>query len=477
MKLQECYGLWMSGQWHKAGKYKDLYNPYSGEVLARIAQADASEGVRAIEAAHEAFAVFGRMTAYQRSEILYRVAGLIDERREELARVIAMEAAKPLKAARGEIARTVETYRFAAEAAKQVTGEQVAMDAAEGGHQHFGFTIRVPIGVVTAITPFNFPFNLVAHKVGPALAAGNTIVLKPAEQTPLCGLLLAGLFQEAGLPAGVLNIVTGEGAELGEVLTTHPLVRKISFTGSYAVGQLIQRQAGLRRTTLELGSNAALIIDENTDIAAVAARCVSGAFAYNGQVCISLQRILVHQSLYEEFKQHFVTAAAKLITGSPLEEATDVTSLISEKAADRIMNWIGEAVAGGAVIETGGLRSARNIIAPTLLTQVPRSAKVWTEEIFGPVAVLLPFDHWEEAIREVNSSRYGLMAGVYTSDIKRAFQAARELEAGGVVVNDIPTFRVDHMPYGGVKDSGKGTEGVAYAVQEMTQLKLISFNV
>jgi acyl-CoA reductase-like NAD-dependent aldehyde dehydrogenase len=475
--MQEQYDLWIAGEWQKSGRYEALYSPYSGEVLTRIAQADPGDGARAIEAAHAAFASFGRLSAFQRSEILYRVAELISQRREELARVIALEAAKPLKAARGEISRTIETYRFAAEAAKQVTGEQVAMDAAEGGQQHIGFTIRVPIGVVTAITPFNFPFNLVAHKVGPAIAAGNTIVLKPAEQTPLSALMLAELFQEAGLPDGVLNIVTGKGTELGEVLTTHPLVRKISFTGSPEVGRLIQRQADLRRTTLELGSNAALIIDQGTDIAAIVERCVSGAFVYNGQVCISLQRIFVHQSLYEEFKKQFVVAAARLVIGSPLEEDTDVTSLISDKAAQRIMDWIDEAVAAGAVLEAGGQRSGRNMIAPTVLTQVPRSAKVWTEEIFGPVAVLAPFTDWDEAIREVNTSRYGLMAGVYTSDIQQAFQAARELEAGGVVVNDIPTFRVDQMPYGGVKDSGKGTEGIKYAVQEMTQVKLVSIRL
>ncbi|MFC4304408.1 aldehyde dehydrogenase family protein [Cohnella boryungensis] len=478
--MRQQYDLWIGGEWRQAKRYEPLTSPYSGETLTQIAQASPAEAELAIETAHEAFAAYGLMPAFRRSQILYRVADIIDRRREELAALAALEAAKPLKAARAEIARTIETYRFAAEAAKSITGEQVAMDAAEGGQGRMGFTLRTPIGVVTAITPFNFPFNLVAHKVGPALAAGNAIVLKPAEQTPLSALALADMFSEAGLPSGVLNIVTGAGAELGEILTAHPLVKKVSFTGSHTVGEIIQRQAGLRRTTLELGSNAALIVDKGTDIEPIIDRCVAGAFGYNGQVCISLQRILVHASLYSRFTELFAAAASRLVVGSPLEENTDITSLISAKAANRIADWVDEAVAAGASIVTGGRRSTEqgnSIYEPTVLRDVPRFAKVWTEEVFGPVAVLASFENLDEAIREVNASRYGLMAGVYTPDLNSAFKAARQLEAGGVVINDIPTFRVDQMPYGGVKDSGKGTEGVAYAVQEMTQLKLIAFNL
>jgi len=480
--MQKQHDLWIGGEWKRAGVYEPLYSPYNGEALTTIAQASAGEAELAIEAANQAFEEYRRMPAYKRSEILYRVAEEIGRRKEELAGVLALEAAKPLKAARAEIARTIETYRFSAEAAKSVTGEQVAMDAAEGGQGRIGFTVRSPIGVVTAITPFNFPFNLVAHKVGPALAAGNTIVLKPAEQTPLSALLLAELFADAGLPAGALNIVTGKGVELGETLATHPLVRKISFTGSHAVGELIQRQAGLRRTTLELGSNAALIVDKGVDVEAIVDRCVGGAFGYNGQVCISLQRIFVHRTLYELFSRKFAEAASKLIVGAPTDERTDVTSLISDKAAKRVAQWVDEAIAGGARALTGGRLAeepggGQNVYAPTVLVDVPRDVKVWAEEAFGPVAAIAPFDDLEEAIREVNSSRYGLLAGVYTPDLNNAFLAARELDAGGVVINDIPTFRVDQMPYGGVKDSGKGTEGVSYAIQEMTQLKLITIRL
>ncbi|MHA7965308.1 aldehyde dehydrogenase family protein [Paenibacillus sp. CAU 1782] len=473
--------LWINGQWVAGQRHQALYSPYSGEEIASIAEASPAEAASAIEAAHAAFGEYRRLPAFRRSAILYRVAELMAERQEELAAVVALEAAKPIKAARGEIARTIETYRFSAEAAKAITGEQVAMDAAEGGQNVIGFTIREPIGVVTAITPFNFPFNLVAHKVGPALAAGNTIVVKPAEQTPLSALLLGELFREAGLPDGVLNIVTGSGAALSETLTTHPLVKKVSFTGSHAIGEMIQRQTGLRRTTLELGSNAALILDEGADLDAVIDRCASGAFGYNGQICISLQRVVAHRSLYSSFVERLSAAAAALSVGDPGQEKTDVTSLISDKAAERVATWVEEAIAEGARVATGGKRldteaEGRNVYAPTVLADVSPTSKVWTEEVFGPVVSVLPFDTLDEAVAIVNESRYGLMAGIYTPNIHHALEAARSLDAGGVVINDIPTFRVDQMPYGGVKDSGKGTEGVMYAVHEMTQLKLIAFH-
>jgi acyl-CoA reductase-like NAD-dependent aldehyde dehydrogenase len=458
-----------------------LYSPYSGEEIALIAEASPQEAAAAIEAAHAAFQEYRQLPAFRRSAILYRVAELLAERREELAAIVVLEAAKPIQAARAEIDRTIETYRFSAEAAKAITGEQVAMDAAEGGQNRLGFTIREPIGVVTAITPFNFPFNLVAHKVGPALAAGNAIVVKPSEQTPLCALALGELFREAGLPDGVLNVVTGSGAALGETLTSHPHVKKVSFTGSYAIGQIIQRQAGLRRTTLELGSNAALIVDEGTDLDAVIDRCAAGAFGYNGQICISLQRIVVHRSLYSAFVERLSAAAAALPVGAPGMESTAITSLISGKAAERVASWVEQAAAEGARIVTGGKRldaeaGGRNVYAPTVLAEVSPSSKVWSEEVFGPVVSVIPFDTLDEAVAIVNESRYGLLAGIYTPNIHHALKAARCLHAGGVVINDIPTFRIDQMPYGGVKDSGKGTEGVMYAVHEMTQLKLIAFH-
>ncbi|GIO38660.1 aldehyde dehydrogenase [Paenibacillus antibioticophila] len=474
--MSRHYCLWVDGKWCQPQNYEVLHAPFSGEQLGFIGQATPVEAASAIEAAHRAFQEYKHMSSFRRSAILAKAADLLSRQRERVETLISLETAKPLRAARAEVSRTIETYRFAAEAAKSITGEQVAMDAAENGEGYIGFTIREPIGVITAITPFNFPLNLVAHKVAPALAAGNTIVLKPAEQAPLSALLLGELFQEAGLPDGVLNIITGKGAELGEVLTTHPWVKKISFTGSHAVGELVQRQAGLRRTTLELGSNATLIVDEGTSLDDIIDRCVSGAFGNNGQVCISLQRVLVHASLFDEFTDKLARSASQLLLGSPLEESTDVSSLISSQAAHRVAAWVNEAVVGGAVIVTGGrLREdiGHNIYAPTVLINAPCSSKVWSEEIFGPVVVLKPYEHLEEAIELVNESRYGLMAGIYTNNLQNAIVAARQLQVGGVAINDIPTFRVDQMPYGGVKDSGKGTEGIKYAIEEMTNLKLI----
>lgn len=473
----ERYDLWIGGEWRKAKRYEPLYAPYGGRLLAEVAMADAEEAEAAIVSAHEAYQSFKHMPAYKRADILYRAAELLAERSEACVRLLVQEAAKPIRAARGEIARTIETYRFAAEAAKAVAGEQVPMDAAAGGAGRLGFTVKTPIGVVTAITPFNFPFNLVAHKVGPAIAAGNTIVLKPAEQTPLSALFLAELFREAGLPDGVLNIVPGYGAELSEILTTDPRVKGITFTGSPEVGRIIHRQAGLRKVTLELGSNSALIVDEGADVASIVDRCVEGAFVYNGQVCISLQRIYAHRSLYGEFVERFVERAGKLQAGAPEEESTDITPLISRKAWERVTGWIDEAVREGAELRCGGAEPERNIALPTVLTGANPSSKVVAEEVFGPVVTIAPYDTLEEAVAAVNDSRYGLHAGIFTPRIDRAFCAAQHIDAGGVIVNDIPTFRTDQIPYGGRKDSGIGREGVRYAVEEQMEIKFISFKL
>lgn len=390
--------------------------------------------------------------------------------------MIAYEAAKPIRDAREEMNRTIQTYQFAAEAAKSIHGEQIPMDAAKRGENRFGFTIRVPLGVITAITPFNFPFNLVAHKVGPAIAAGNTIVLKPAEQTPVSSLFLAEVFKKAGLPDGVLNIVPGSGEVLSEVLTTHPYVKKITFTGSPEVGLQIKKQSGFRKLTLELGSNSPLIVDEGVDVDQIIDRCVQGAFSYNGQVCISVQRIYVHQSLYTSFVDQFVQRTKQLVVGSPFDEQTNITALISDKSVQRLKQWLDEAVRGGGKIECGGTVDGR-VMLPTVLTNVKHDAKVVTQEVFGPIVVIDAFQTLDEAIKKVNRSRFGLNAGIYTERIDRAFHAVQMIEAGGVIINDIPTFRIDHMPYGGWKDSGIGREGVKYAVQEMTETKFISFKL
>ncbi|QQZ08592.1 aldehyde dehydrogenase family protein [Heyndrickxia vini] len=474
--MKKKWQLWIGGKWREPKEYEALYNPHTNEEIAQIGQAEPADAVEAVVEAHAAFQKFRGYPAHARAKILAKVATIMEERSEEFAKIIALEAAKSIRNAREEISRTVQTYRFAAEAAKSNYGEQIPMDAAEGGEKRFGFTIKTPIGVVTAITPFNFPFNLVAHKVGPAIAAGNSIVLKPAEQTPLSSLVLAEIFKEAGLPDGVLNIIPGKGDVLSEVLTTHPHVKKVTFTGSVEVGHIIQQQAGFRKLTLELGSNSPFIIDEGVDIDQVIERSVMGSFSFNGQVCISIQRIYVHQSLYQKFVEKFVSRTKQLVVGSPLEENTNITAVISKKSLDRIQSWVAEAVQEGATIECGG-KTEGNALLPTVLTNVNRDSKVFRYEIFGPVVCIFPFDTLDDAINDANDSRYGLNSGIMTPSLERAFYAAERLETGGVIVNDIPTYRIDNMPYGGWKDSGVGREGIKYAMEEMMEQKFISFKV
>lgn len=470
--------LYINGQWKEAKEYAPLYSPFSGELLAEIAQAEERDVDEAIEAAKAASKVMAKMPASQRALILEKAVAIMEARKEELAVILAQEAAKPLRTGRGEIARTIQTYKFAAEEAKRIHGETVPLDAAPGGEGRLAFTVRKPIGVVGAITPFNFPFNLVAHKVGPAIAAGNTVVLKPASQTPLSSLILAEIFAEAGLPAGALNILPGKGAVVGEKLVGDSRIAAITFTGSPAVGIAMKNKAGLKRVTLELGSNSAVIIDHNVEITqALIDRCVMGAFSFSGQVCISLQRVYIHQSKYEEFLDKFKAATEKLVLGDPLKEETDMSSLISLKDHERMGAWVQEAVDAGAHVVTGGKAVTDRLYAPTILTNVGAHVSCSCQEVFGPIVVVTPFETIDEAIEAVNDSRFGLQAGIYTSDIHAAMRAAEELEVGGVMINDIPTFRVDNMPYGGVKDSGFGREGIKYAVEELTELKLIAIKL
>lgn len=467
--------LFINGSEKEAANYSPLYSPYSGELIAEVAQADAGDVEAAIASAKEACPVMAKLPAHERAVILERTAAIMERRKEELARLLASEAAKPVKTARGEIARTIQTYKFAAEEAKRIHGETIPLDAAPGGEGRLAFTMRKPIGVIGAITPFNFPFNLVAHKVGPAIAAGNAVVLKPAGQTPLSSLVLAEIMAEAGLPAGALNVIPGKGAVVGEMLVRDSRVAAITFTGSPEVGIGMKNKAGLKRVTLELGSNSAVIIDDSVEITPeLIDRCVMGAFSFSGQVCISVQRIYVHESKFERFAQLFQDAVKQLVIGDPLNEKTDVSALISTKDVERIGSWVTAAVTEGAVALTGGKALTPQIYPPTVLTNVPETASVSCQEVFGPVVTLAPFSSLSEAIAATNRSRFGLQAGIYSNDIRAALRAAEELEVGGVMINDIPTFRVDHMPYGGVKESGFGREGVKYAVEEMTELKLIT---
>ncbi|PGT77834.1 aldehyde dehydrogenase family protein [Bacillus sp. AFS040349] len=467
--------LFINGEWIETESYKDLLSPYSNEKIGEIASATEEDVDKAIAAAYQTNEIMAEMPAHQRASILEKVANLIEARAEEAAKIISAEAAKPYKTALGEVNRTVATYKFSAEEAKRIHGETIPLDAAVGGENRIAYTVREPIGVIGAITPFNFPMNLVAHKVGPAIASGNTVVLKPAEQTPLSSLFLADIFKEAGLPDGALNIVTGKGSVVGEKIVKDDRVKKISFTGSPAVGIGIRNKAGLKRVTLELGSNAAVIIDQGVELDKIIDRCVMGAFSFQGQVCISLQRVYIHESLYEQFVEKMVAATKQLKIGDPLDPNTDVSALISPSDVDRALAWIEEAKQGGAKILTGG-DAEGNVLQPTILTDVDAKLKVSCQEVFAPIVLINKVSSVKEAINYVNDSRYGLQAGIYTDNIHTALMATKKLHVGGVMVNDIPTFRVDHMPYGGVKESGVGREGVKYAIEEMTEQKLVVFN-
>lgn len=468
--------LFINGKWEDGTDYEELRSPYNQEIIGMIPLATKEQVDNAVASAQQATKTMRDLTSFERAEILEKVSDLFTERLEECALILAAENAKPLKAARAEIIRTAETYKFAAEEAKRLHGETVPLDAAKTGKGRFGYTKREPLGVIAAITPFNFPFNLVAHKLGPAFAAGNTVVLKPASQTPLSAIMTAKLFEEAGLPNGALNVVTGKGSVIGDLLVQDHRVKMITFTGSVPVGTRIKEKAGLKRVTLELGSNAAVIIDSADDLDAVAARCVEGAFNFAGQVCISVQRIYVNERLYDEFIEKMRHHTSKLVLGDPKLENTDVSSLIHPNENVRIENWVKEAKATEAKVIIGGNREG-SVFQPTVLVNTNENLSISCNEVFGPVVSVNSYKVWEDAIRLVNDSEYGLQAGVYTTNIQKAFEAADRLEVGGVIINDIPTFRVDNMPYGGVKNSGVGKEGIKYSTEEMTELKFVSFKL
>lgn len=467
--------LFINGEWIESQQYADLMAPYSEEKIAEIPQASEQEVDAAIDAAYNNREVMAKLTAYEKAEILEKVANLLKENRLKAAQIIALESSKPLKFSLGEVDRTVETYKFAAEEAKRIHGEMIPLDAAKNGVNRLGYTLREPVGVVAAITPFNFPMNLVAHKLGPAIAAGNTIVLKPASQTPLSAYFIAELLEEAGLPKGALNVVTGSGRLVGDRLVMSEKVSMITFTGSPEVGIGIRNKAGLKKVSLELGSNAGLIIDEGVNLDKIIPKCVIGAFSNQGQVCISLQRIYIHESLLESFTEKFKEATEKLVLGDPMDAKTDLSSLISRKEQERAKSWIDEAAKEGGQVITGGSIKG-DILLPTAIVGVDPHAKVSCQEVFAPIVIINPIKNVDEGIDYINDSKYGLQAGIFTKDINTAFHASKRLEVGGVIINDIPTYRVDQMPYGGVKESGNAREGLKYTIEEMTEMKLVIWN-
>ena len=457
-----------------ATRQTEIRNPYDDSVVGVVPEFSEQEVRDAISRAEAVKQQMAEMPAHQRGRILNTASRMIEDQVEDLARLMAQESGKPLRYTRGEALRAVDTFQFAADEARRLHGETVPMDAAKGGVGKIGYYVRVPVGIVGAITPFNFPLNLVAHKVAPAIAAGCPIVLKPAPATPLTALRLAEILQEAGLPDGAFEVVTG-GADVGAWLTTDARIAMISFTGSPPVARQISKIAGLRRTVFELGGNAATVIDEDANLDHALKQTVMGSFAYSGQVCIKVQRIYVHRSRYDEFRQRFVEATNRLVMGDPLEEKTDVGPLINDAAAERIESWVQEATKQGAQVIAGGTRNGR-MFQPTVLENVEESMKVMRAEVFGPVVSLVPYDDFEAALAAVDNSEFGLQAGVYTRDLNKAIRATQRLNVGGVIINDVPTFRADHMPYGGNKASGLGREGPRFAVEEMTTLRMVVMN-
>jgi acyl-CoA reductase-like NAD-dependent aldehyde dehydrogenase len=466
--------LLVAGERVETGEWSEVRSPYDGTVVGRVPVGDASLVDRACEAARAAFER-GGFPQHERAAVLDRAAGLVAEREDELTGAIAAEAGKPLKTARVEAQRCVGTLQFSALESRRLSGEMVPMEGGPAGEGKIGFTFRVPYGVVGAISPFNFPLNLVAHKLGPSIAAGNATVLKPAGQTPISAIKLAEILYEAGLPESWLHVITGPGSEVGNAIVESELIGAITFTGSAPVGWGIRAKAAHKQVNLELGSTAPLIVHEDGDWETAADKAKLHAFSHAGQSCISVQRVLLHESIADGFTERFVGNVEGLVTGDPMDEATDVGPLISESDRDRVKEWVDEAAAAGGQVLTGGeLVDEDRCLAPTVLREPPREAKVWCEEIFGPVATLHTFEDFDQAIALGNDARYGLQAGVFTRDVGLAIEAGKRLEFGGVLINEVPTFRTDQMPYGGVKDSGNTREGPAYAVRELTEGRLVT---
>ena len=466
--------LLVGGEWVETGEWQEVRSPYSGEVVGRVPKASAEEARRAVDAAEEAMRE--PLPAHKRAEILVRVAGALGRRHEEVARLISDEAGKPLKAAKIEASRAMSTYTFSAVEARKLAGEVVPMDASQAGEGKLALTLRTPIGIVGAISPFNFPLNLVAHKIAPALAAGCAVVLKPASQTPLSALLLAELETEAGLPPGWLSVVVGPASELGDVLVEDERVKVITFTGSSDVGWKLRERAARKRVNLELGNSTPVIVEADADLEAAASATAQHGFSFAGQSCISIQRVYVRREAYDRYLELLVPRVEELVVGDPAEAETDVGPVIDEDARDRILEWTEEARRAGADILTGGELDGE-LIRPTVITGAGLDLKVSCEEVFGPVVTVNPYDTVDEAIELANGTRYGLQAGIFTTNVQTAFQAAQELEFGGVTVNEAPTFRADQMPYGGVKDSGNTREGPAYSVREFTEQRVVVFDV
>jgi acyl-CoA reductase-like NAD-dependent aldehyde dehydrogenase len=464
-------GAFVAGEWVTDGDPVEVRAPFDGAGISQVTFGRPEHLQRAIAAAVETFERTRTMGAFERQHVLQTIHRHLNDRREEFARTLALEAGKPIKTARAEVERALFTLQIAAEESTRIYGEYIPLDLQAFTAGRWGLVKRFPLGPVAAITPFNFPLNLVLHKVAPALASGCSIVVKPASQTPLSALLLAECVEQSGWPVGAFSVIPMNNKEAAPLVEDDRL-KLLSFTGSSTVGWDLKRRAGKKRVALELGGNAGVIIHDDADLVFATQRCVAGGFSYAGQSCISVQRIQVHQNAYEKFLTVFVPGVQALKFGDPLDESTDVGPMIRESDAIRAEEWVGEAVRSGARVVCGGKRHG-TIFEPTVLTNTDAAMKVNCMEVFAPIVTVEPYTDFDEAIHRVNDSTYGLQAGVFTNDSRLIFNAFEQVEVGGVVAGDVPTFRIDHMPYGGVKDSGTGREGIRYAIEEMTERKLL----
>ncbi|KPK62394.1 aldehyde dehydrogenase [candidate division WOR_3 bacterium SM23_42] len=466
----------IGGQWIDKQDKIPVYRPFDGEVIDHIPSGTKDDVLKAIESAVEGFQISKKMPVHKRMEILWGVVDYIRKNFEDFARMIASEGSKTIREARKETARCINTISVSAEEARRILGETIPFDSFPGGENRVGYYYRFPIGVIVAITPFNDPLNLVAHKLGPAIAAGNSVVLKPATDTPLSAIKLGEAFLAAGLPPKVLNIVTGRGSEIGDVLVSHPAVRMITLTGGVDAGVQILKQSGLKKISMELGSNCPVIVCEDADMSKAIDLSVSGAFWAVGQNCIGVQRMFIHENVFDDYVKKFVDKTKTMKVGNQLDESTDMGAMINEREAKRVEEWVNDAVEQGGKILTGGKRNG-NFYDPTVMTDVPESAKLAVEEVFGPVVLMYKYNDLDDAIKRSNSVNYGLHAAVFTQDVNKAFKAVYELDFGSVIVNDSTDYRLDEMPFGGVKNSGLGREGIKFSLLEQTEPKVVCFNL
>lgn len=466
----------LNGNWIDSDKKIDVIDPFDNSVIDTVPAGNATDVETALESAVAGFEITRKMTVYDRAQILFKTADIISDRLDQFAEIIARESSKTIREARKEASRCVNTITCSAEEAKRILGETIPFDSFPGGENRKGYYYRFPIGVILAITPFNDPLNLVAHKIGPAIAAGNSVILKPATVTPLSAIKLVEAMLEAGLPPQAIQVITGYGSKIGDALVSDERVRMISFTGGVEAGKQIASKAGIKKIGMELGSNSPVIVWKDADIDLAAESCVSGSFWAAGQNCIGVQRLLIHDDIYDEFKEKFVAQTQKYIIGDKMKEETDMGPMITETEAIRVEKWVNEAVEKGASLLTGGKRTGA-LYEPTVLENLPEGVTIHCEEVFGPTVNFYRINDIDKAIAEANSLPYGLLAAIFTSNIDIAFKASYELDCGGVMINDSTDYRLDSMPFGGVKYSGLGREGLKFSLQEMTEPKVICFNL